>query len=168
MSEERDEHRLQQLQQWEAATKKEIEEIAAALAPLERRLQAARERLDLIRRLTRLTESAQQVSQAAGLDVTRETGDTIGSILPKQDLEAHLEHILGETGRPMHISEIRQALVDRAVPLPGRGDEANIIVRLRRAPDRFTRTGRGTYALATLGLEAVPPARRRVKIRRKP
>lgn len=165
-----DKHSLEQLQQWGAAIEKEIEAIRADIAPLEHRLEAARERLDLIQRLIRLTEGAKPAPQRIvqpGRTSTLKSADH--AVAGKQDLEAHLEQILREAGKPMHISEIRKMLVDRAVPLPGRGDEANIIVRLRRAPERFTRTGRGTYALASLGLNAVPPAkrRRRVRIRRK-
>jgi len=165
-----DGHSPEQLKQWASAIEKEIEKIRADIAPLEQRLDAARERLDLIQRLIRLTEDAHPAPRRAPGTRTREsTGDTTPAQAGKQDLETHLEKILGDAGKPMHISEIRQALVDRAIPLPGRGDEANIIIRLRRAPERFTRTGRGTYALATLGLAAVPPAKRqrRVRARRK-
>jgi hypothetical protein len=167
---EGDGHSIEQLQQWAATVEKEIEKIRGDIAPLEQRLEAALERLDLIRRLIRLTEGAQPTSQQVAEPSTSVSTDGAIAPLPrKQDLEAHLEQILREVGKPMHISEIRHALVDRAVPLPGRGDEANIIVRLRRAPERFRRTGRGMYALAALGLEAVPPARRRrrLMVRRK-
>lgn len=163
MTEERNGERLEQLQQWASATEKEIKEITAALAPLEQRLQAARERLDLLQRLTRMTETAQVLPQDTA-ELGRGRPDPLAS-LGVQDLETHLEQILREAERPMHISDIRKALVDRAVPLPGRGDEANIIVRLRRAPERFMRTGRGMYALTALGMEAVPPTRRRRRVR---
>lgn len=166
MTSTQNEHSLEQLQQWAAAIEKEIEKTRGDIAPLEQRLAAARERLDLIQRLIRLTEGAQAVPRrGSGSRTSVSSGKTAPDQAGKQDLEAHLEHILSEAGKPMHISRIRQALVDRAIPLPGRGDEANIIIRLRRAPERFTRTGRGTYALATLGLDAVPPARRQRRIR---
>lgn len=163
MTEERYTKRLEQLQEWTSVTEKEIEEIRAALAPLEQRLQGANERLDLLRRLTRMTETEQAWPQNAAA-LGRAQPGPIASLGGKQDLEAHLEKILREAERPMHISDIRRALVDRAVPLPGRGDEANIIVRLRRAPERFVRTGRGMYAVTALGLEAVPPAKRRRRV----
>jgi hypothetical protein len=159
-------HSIEQLHQWATAVEKEIEKTRGEIAPLDQRLKAALEKLDLIRRLIRLTEGVQLASQTVTETGSSVSTERVGSPPGgKQDLEAHLEQILGEVGKPMHISEIRQTLVERAVPLPGRGDEANIIVRLRRAPERFRRTGRGMYALAALGLEAVPPARRRRRIR---
>jgi len=162
MPEKRDGYRLDQLKQWAEATEKEIEEINAALAPLEHRLQAARERLDLLHRLARLTESAQEQL----LESARESvGQPPSPVAAPQDLESGLEQILRGADQPMHISDIRKALVERAIPLPGRGDEANIIVRLRRAPERFIRTGRGMYALTALGLDAVPPTKRRRRVR---
>ena len=156
---------LDQLHQWAAAIENEIESIRSEIAPLELRLESARERLDLVQRLIRLTEGGQPAQQVQSGSEPSAAGGT--KVMPqggKQDLESQLESILAAAGKPMHISEIRQTLVDRAVPLPGRGDEANIIVRLRRAPDRFTRTGRGTYALAALGMDAVPPAKRRRRV----
>jgi hypothetical protein len=164
MTTTQNEHSLEQLQQWAAALEIEIEQIRGDISPLEQRLAAARERLDLIQRLMRLTEGAVP-RRAAGSSKSVSAGDSAHPQAGKQDLEFHLESILREAGKPLHISKIREALVDRAIPLPGRGDEANIIIRLRRAPERFTRTGRGTYALATLGLDAVPPAKRRRRIR---
>ena len=166
MANDRNEQSPEQLEQWAAGIEKEIEVIRASIDPLEQRLEAARERLDLVRRLIRLTEDAKSMPRrAVEAHISSSSGSAALPLTGRQDFEAHLEHILREAGKPMHISEIRQSLVDRAVPLPGRGDEANIIVRLRRAPERFTRTGRGTYALATLGLSAVPPARRQRKVR---
>lgn len=156
---------MEQLQRLRVATEREMEELRAGIAPLERRLNAARERLDLIQRLIRLTDGGATTPERAAEGGKQDSSNTDSPVSRRQDLEAHMEQILGEVGKPMHISDIRRALVDRAVPLPGRGDEANIILRLRRAPERFTRTGRGTYALATLGLKAVPPKRRRRKVR---
>jgi hypothetical protein len=163
-----EQHRRDQLQDWASATEKEIAEIQACVAPLELRLQAAKESLDLIRRLIRLTEGVLSTPSDRGGQNTPSPNDSPSAhSARKEDLEVHLEQILHEAGKPMHISAIRQELVNRAVPLPGRGDEANIIVRLRRAPHRFSRVGRGTYALATLGLNVVPPRRRRRTRRRK-
>src|SRR5450755_3902304 len=117
-------HSVEQLQQWAAAIEKEIEQIRGAIAPLEQRLDAARERLDLMQRLIRLTEGAQPTPRrATGSRTLASSGNTTPAQAEKQDLEAHLEYVLSAAGKPMHISKIRQALVDRAIPLPGRGDE---------------------------------------------
>lgn len=169
MSEKGDGQRLEEIQRWTRAAEEEIREITAAIAPLEVRLKVARERLDLLKRLGRLGDlegQARLSRDTARPGEPQVPDETTGPYTPGQELEGHIELILREAGRPMHISEIRNALVDRAVPLPGRGDEANIIVRLRRAPERFTRTGRGQYALAALGLPPVPVGKRRRRVRR--
>jgi hypothetical protein len=77
------------------------------------------------------------------------------------DLEAAVETILTEAGTPLHISTIRERLIERGVAIPGRGDDANIIVRIRKPGTQFTRTARGTYALASWGLPSVDKARGR-------
>jgi hypothetical protein len=79
------------------------------------------------------------------------------------DLEDAVEELLRAAGEPLHISKIRETLVAQGVPIPGRGDDANIIVRLRRFEDRFTRTARGTYGLAEWGIPAL-----RSKTRKRP
>lgn len=166
MTNTQDKHSLEQLRRWAAAIEKEIGKIRGDIAPLEQQLAAARERLDLIQRLIKLTEGAQSTAKRAPASHAEASTSGTSIVVPgKQDLESHIENILSEAGKPLHISAIRKALVDRAIPLPGRGDEANIIIRLRRAPERFTRTGRGTYALAALGLDAVPPSKRKRTIR---
>jgi hypothetical protein len=160
---------IEQLLQLSTAIEKEIEVLKAEISPLQQRLESARERLDLINRLVRLTEGANSKANRSAATPAAPNDKANTNSPAKHGLEAHLESILNEAGKPVHISEIRQILVDRAVPLPGRGDEANIILRLRRAPERFTRTGRGTYALASLGLPQVPPSKRRriVRVRKK-
>jgi hypothetical protein len=71
------------------------------------------------------------------------------------DLEDAVEEILHAAGAPLHISDIRERLMEQGVPIPGRGDDANIIVRLRRFEGRFTRTARGTYGLSEWGIPAL-------------
>jgi hypothetical protein len=83
------------------------------------------------------------------------------------NVEDRLEAILRESRQPMHIRDLRQALIERGVPLPGRGDEANIILRLSRAKERFARTGRGLYGLTEWGVESVPPVQRTKKVYRR-
>lgn len=135
------------------------------MAPLEDRMASARERLDLIRRLMSLANEGHKPGAVPPRAGPR--GKSERSLLPPgANVEDHMEAVLTDAGEPMHISALRQALIERGVPLPGRGDEANIIVRLRRDERRFTRTGRGTYALAAWGLPAVAPTRRK-KVRRR-
>jgi HB1, ASXL, restriction endonuclease HTH domain len=156
---------LEDLAAWARATEDEIDEIRREMLPLEDRLAAANERLDLIRRLMGLADSAKRQPSATPQRSAR--GNVSGKVRPGASVEDHAEAILAEKGEPMHIGVLRDVLIARGVPLPGRGDEANIIVRLRRDETRFIRTGRGTYGLAVWGLPAVTPMRRKRVRRRK-
>jgi len=159
--------RIEELAQWAQATEAEIADLVADISPLQQKLAAARERLDLIRKLAALAEPPSQAkkSAAAGDAISPQARVADPPRPDSGDLEYHLDELLRKAGKPMHISEIRQGLINQAVPLPGRGDEANIILRLRRSPDRFSRTGRGTYASAALGLPSVAPTKRRRRVR---
>lgn len=142
---------------WEKDVEVEIADLTSAILPLQTRLEAARERLDLIRRLARLSNG----------DTAKESSERQAGIIAGNDVEDHIQELLHASGNPMHIGEIRQTLIERGVPLPGRGDEANIILRLRRDPTRFLRTGRGMYGLASWNLAEVPPSARKRKLRRR-
>ena len=79
---------------------------------------------------------------------------------PSDDfIEIEVEAILEAAGSPMHISKIRNQLIERGVRIPGRGDDANIIVRLRKGDGRFIRTARGTYALPKWNLPSIDARR---------
>jgi hypothetical protein len=142
---------LEDLEAWARAVEAEVEQLRQEMLPIEERLAAAREKLDLIRRLIGLAAN----SPTIGPGRQQRAHDLLAS-----GVEDHIEAVLSEKGAPMHISALRDALIARGAPLPGRGDEANIIVRLRRDEGRFTRTGRGMYGLAAWGLDAVAPTRR--------
>jgi hypothetical protein len=81
----------------------------------------------------------------------------------ESELEDAVEELLREAGKPMHIAVIREQLNVRGIQIPGRGDEANIIVRIRKVPDRFTRTARGTYALPEWGIPEMTTKSARAK-----
>jgi hypothetical protein len=149
---------------WAAQTEKELEELQLALRPLEEQLAAKKERLDLIRRLIGMA-GARDSGSEVGEGTVRAPGRSDG-LAPGALLEDHIELILAENAEPMHIGDLREALISRGVPLPGRGDQANIIVRLRRDETRFQRTGRGMYGLASWGIPSVQPTRK-VRVRRR-
>jgi hypothetical protein len=156
---------VDRLRQWAKDTNEEIQGILVSMAPLQGRLNEARERLDLISRLLGLAErSVQQTRSVPSAPASRASEDPPPELTPSRvrtgtDVEAEIERILAEAGKPVHIGDIRRALIERGVPLPGRGDEANIILRLRRDQGRFSRTGRGTYALTEWGIPSVPAGR---------
>ena len=51
-------------------------------------------------------------------------------------LEDAVAELLSEAGEPTHISRIRELLIDGGVPIPGHGEDANVIVRIT-ADGRF-------------------------------
>jgi hypothetical protein len=122
--------------------------------------EAAAAKLELVRRLINLS------SQGQGSTIDKNdsllSGPQSASVL---QIEDHIEAILGSKGKPMHIRDIYAALIEMGVPLPGKGHEANIILRLRRDSDRFIRTARGTYALVAWDLPLDSPAKRKRRIR---
>jgi hypothetical protein len=141
---------------WEKDAEEEIASLTSSMIPLQAQLEAARERLDLIRRLARLSNGSSRKEPSNGQSV----------MVPGNDVEDHIEQLLHAAGEPMHIGVIRERLIEQGVPLPGRGDEANIILRLRRDSARFVRTGRGTYGLASWNLVEVPPTAKKRRLRR--
>ena len=149
------------LDTWAMQIEREIAEITSAMLPLQKQLEAAKERLDLVRRLRHLSNPAQQQSTLP----SPITSTTKQATMP--EIEDHIEETLRSAGSPMHIRDIRAALIRSGIPLPGRGDEANIILRIRRARDRFVRTGRGTYALLSWNIPVFSPSPKKRKIRKR-
>ena len=129
--------KLEDLVAWEEELLAEQERLASELEPLLGQRDQVRTKLELIQRL----KSLEQNGAPQAVD-SRES-----HVKSVNELQSAVHAILEEHGKPMHISEIRVALLARGVPIPGRGTDANIIVHLRRAKDMFTRQGRGTYAL---------------------
>src|SRR5258708_4362109 len=99
---------------WDKDTEEEIARLTSAIVPLQASLDAARERLDLIRRLARLASGNGHDETEKRQPIRAPFGD---------DVEGHIQQLLQSEGKPLHIGEIRQKLIDRGVPLPGRGDE---------------------------------------------
>lgn len=155
---------LERLSTWQAGLARQAEQLRAEIGVKQADLARVEERLALLTRLIEVETSGQPVASTSdGGDTRREprapsTGP-LGTSTP--GLEDAVEEILRTAGAPLHISEIREALVTQGVPIPGRGDDANIIIRLSRVEDRFTRTARGTYGLAEWGIPAVKSKRRK-------
>lgn len=64
------------LRSWAGATEREIQDVIDKIAPLERRAERLRERLDLITRLADLVESELTTNEpVASIDLTEEGGE---------------------------------------------------------------------------------------------
>jgi hypothetical protein len=138
-----------------AALVRQAEELRGEIRTKQSDLARVEERLALVTKLIEMETRAQAGALASDGEGTP-TGPPGPITSPARlDLEDAVEEILRAAGAPLHISNIRERLVAQGVPIPGRGDDANIIVRLRRFEDRFTRTARGTYGLAEWGIPAL-------------
>ena|SRR5258706_9064412 len=144
-----------ELSKWREQVLKDLDDARQQLAELQKRIREGEQRLELVNGLLTLETSGNLGPQEAK---PATSGDEL--------LDA-CEQITRDTGRPMHISELHSALLARGVPLPGRGAEANLIVRLQRSNGRFLRVGRGIYAPAKLGLAEVKPTRTRRRARKR-
>ena len=82
------------------------------------------------------------------------------------EFESAIVDILSDIGEPIHVSRIEAELRKRKIPIPGRGQIANIITRMRRAQGVFTRIASGTYALSSWGHTPMSTKRRRKRSRR--
>lgn len=135
-------------------------------AECDRVIAAGREEERLLLRLLALrhgdaTEPESGPSQAAAPSPDSET-----PVSKHQSLQVVVDE-LSAAGRPIHISELMRLLRERNTPIPGAGTQANLIAHLRR-DRRVVRPSRGMYALASSGLENMPPAgRRRRRTKRK-
>lgn len=156
------------LEQWSQELATEIDQLKRQISELETRLAAAEERQSLVNRLLELEGiSTNQNESAPGWQVrpnpsnSTSAGGSAGS-----ELEDAVASILEESGTPLHIADIRARLIEMGVSIPGRGEDANIIVRLRKADERFTRTARGTYGIAAWGMPSIDGAKKAKTARR--
>ena len=152
---------------WQQSLLRQADDLRREVGAKQAELARVEERLNLVRKLLELdgavgTSGGDARRAKARPDGTKAAA-TPNTTAKGAQLERAVAEILREAGTPLHISDIRTALIDRHVPIPGRGDEANIIVRLRRLDSEFTRTARGTYALAEWGLQPAPMRKRRPK-----
>lgn len=136
--------RIAELNAWESELLAEQKQVARQLEPLLSRREELRTKLDLVQRLKGLEGNTGNKGEQTATNKlpVPPVVSTVGS-----ELQAAVRQILESHGKPMHVREIRTVLPERGVPIPGKGTDANLIVHLRRAPEVFQRSGRGTYGL---------------------
>jgi hypothetical protein len=144
--------RLETLRVWHAEARHDLERAQSELARVQHRIEEARQRVVLLEQLLALERQEPTSNEA------RQSG-------ADGFLDA-CENIIRAAGKPLHIKELQAALQQKGVILPGRGTDANLIIRLQRSDGQFVRTGKGTYGLPEFGLPQVKPARRRRVVRR--
>jgi hypothetical protein len=149
--------RTADLRTWSDSLARDIEELRAEAQRCQAALSRAEEQQALVQRLLQLDEQRSDSALGVGANELGDLESLASSSRPEgnRSLEESVAEILTNADRPLHISDIRAQLVSNGVRIPGRGDDANIIVRLRKDPERFTRTARGTYALASWGLPSL-------------
>ena len=134
---------------------------------LTKQLAVSEERLNLVNRLLELDGSQMSAVPGERSTATKQAAEPEPAQAqevsdPAVTLEDGVERILTADGEPMHISKIREQLISDGTPIPGRGEAANVIVRIS-GDKRFCRTSRGTYALTSWGIPAMTPTKRRRK-----
>jgi len=111
------------------AALKELESARLGLAEAQRRSSDAETRVRLLEGLLSLTLPHGYAHE-----------DTSSS-----DLIDSVTAILKANGAPMSTSAIRKELLDQGVPLPGKGETANLISHFQRSKGRIIRVSRGLY-----------------------
>jgi hypothetical protein len=136
--------RIDELRAWERELKAEHDALGRELEPLIARRQQVAQKLELVQRLIAVERDPAFPETAPPADASSPSSPPRAN---GNQIQTAVHAILQENGRPMHIRDIHAALIERGVPIPGKGTEANVIVHLRRAPDTFARRNRGVYGL---------------------
>ena len=103
---------------------------AEVLSGLQEQLRKHMEELELIRKVLEINDAGSTHRAALNLS-----------------FEDQVAEMMREHDGPMHISDIETQLRKQGILIPGKGTVSNIVSRLSRAQELFTRIGRGTYSL---------------------
>lgn len=171
----------EELRKASKALGKELSEKTELLVQLNQEVKDVRKEAALVNELLALRESSKHEENkslnghkkidATSTNATNDIHAYAAQIIQKPayerktstDLEDAVENILRTQPLedPMHIEQIVLALRDNGIRIPGQGGTSNVITRLRRSPDRFTRVDRGVYALKEWGLREMVVKRKR-------
>jgi len=119
----------EQLEQWLKEAQQELEDSRKELANAQQKVFTAEEK---VRSLETLLDSEGLTQRA----------------YPSQDgdvLVSTLEEILQQSNGPLSIPELKKELLEREVPIPGQGRDANLIAKMQRSDGRIIRVSRGQY-----------------------
>jgi len=136
-----------------------LAELDGRIAELARTRETARREVELLEQLLAVRQGEQEPpprTSKASATPRKSRPDTSRVV---EQVVVDLER----AGKPLHISELMGLLQEREIPVPGAGQQANLIALLTR-DDRIVRPSRGMYALAAAGFEDRPklkPAVRR-------
>ncbi len=111
-----------------------LAEARADLVAAQKRTALAEQRVSMLRNL--LAIEAEQSSENS-LDVRK----------PENLIDVAVD-IISDNGGAMRLAELRRDLLNRGIPLPGKGTDANLLGRLQRSGGRVVRVDRGLYAVA--------------------
>ncbi len=147
---------LEELRVWRGQVEESLEGLRRQLAQVQKAIKDSEERLQLLDRLLALERGSDEETRTFR---THTAGRATF-------LDACVE-LIRQKREPVHIRELHSSLLDKGIPIPGRGDQANIIARIQRSDGRIIRTGRGMYGLPDCGHPEVKPVRRRKETRSK-
>jgi len=142
---------------WLEEVTKHIRENTAEIARLRGEIGVDTRRQTALKALLAAATNGSRSSEASPASSTSADSTARASVHP---IEQGAICILQERGEPVHISELRAELSRRGIPIPGKGNDANVIVYLARSAE-VCRIGRGLYALRAWGVPEVPSRRRR-------
>ena len=133
---------------------------------LEGRIQPYLEELETLRHDVRLLEELAHRAQLGGLPQPAGPGSANGApprVTARTNAVTEAAYrILREAGGSLHISDLRTRMLEKGHPIPGKGEDANLIVHISKDP-RIARVGRGTYDLVEHGAKPMPQGRKRRK-----
>lgn len=150
------------LGEWASSVQNDVDNLTKQRDAIDSQLQRALKKLNLIRQMQSLEDgdasSLATAEASASGSAAKSTPNSVREMTSK---------ILGDAGRPLHISEIHRQFVERGYPIPGSGTPFNVLAHLVNSKD-FVRVARGTYALAGTVPEdtVLPRAARRRRTRR--
>jgi len=134
---------------WRSQIIEDLETMKVELSLLQVKIKESNERVELIDKLLTIENREEKESNKIPENI-------IGLI-------GECEIILREAGKPMHINELHMDLIKKGIPIPGKGNQANVIARIQRSDGRIIRTGHGVYGLPEFGLPERKPVRKRIK-----